>query len=90
MIELTAADAARMSRDEALRTLATADGVPEKDRRIAQLMLAGPEVDGPVGRPRRNLTFVAVHAALTQLSAEVREERALAHADLRELAGGRL
>lgn len=83
-----AADAAEMSREQALRVLATAEGIPEADRRMAQLMLAGPDIglaDQAVRTygPRRKPLFVAVVVALNQLQQDHRE----AVADLRSLGG---
>jgi hypothetical protein len=42
--KLHAHEIAAMSREEALRTLATAAGVPEDSRRMAEITLAGPAV----------------------------------------------
>lgn len=91
-MELTEKDASAMSRQEALRVLSTAEGVPAQDRRMALLMLAGPDItsaDMGKGRPRRPVMAVAVHAALAQLSFEIIEARAADLSDLRELGGMR-
>lgn len=87
-MELTAERAAEMSRAEALRALATAEGVPAADRRLALIMLEGPEITGPVARPRRQVMAAAVSLALLQYQAEVDDDRAAARAEVRELAGG--
>lgn len=44
MKELHAHEIDRMSREEVLRTLATAHGVDPRSRRMAELMLAGPPI----------------------------------------------
>lgn len=44
MKKLHAHEIAAMTREDVLRTLATAEGVPEESRRMAELMLAGPEI----------------------------------------------
>jgi len=85
---LTADEAAGMTRAQALRALATGEGVPEKDRRIAELMLAGPEIDGLPKRTFVKPLVAAVNVALWQIGAECREQRLAAEADLRELSGG--
>jgi hypothetical protein len=57
-----------MSREEVLRTLTTAKGVPEASRRMAELMLAGPvitpeEQERLRGQPMR-YSRIAVAVAL--------------------------
>jgi hypothetical protein len=44
MKKLHAHEIAAMSREEVLRTLATAEGVPEESRRLAEITLAGPVI----------------------------------------------
>lgn len=44
MKKLHAHQIAAMSREEVLRTLATADGVPEASRRLAEITLEGPVI----------------------------------------------
>lgn len=91
MSEITADKALGMSRAEALRVLATADGVPEKDRRLAELMLAGPDitVEDELSARRRThaLMAKAVAIALQQMKAERADERRAAQAEMRELSG---
>lgn len=91
---LTADQAQEMSRLEALRVLATADGVPEKDRRLAELMLAGPDItdrdERATRRPRHPLMAKAVAIAFEQLRAERADEQREVQAEMRELAGGAL
>ena len=82
-MEITEEQAAGMSREEAIRTLAAMG-----DRR-AQLMLAGPAITGPVARPRLDPMVLAVRVALLQLGDEVRDERQAAKAEVAELAGMR-
>lgn len=85
MQPLSAADAASMSRQKALRTMATAEGVPARDRRIAELMLAGPDIDAPVRGPMVKRMVLSVHLALQQYSVEVAEQRAAARGEVLEL-----
>lgn len=42
--KLHAHEIAAMSREEVLRTLASAQGVPDESRRLAEISLAGPEI----------------------------------------------
>lgn len=69
MKKLHAHQIAAMSREEVLRTLATAAGVPEASRRMAEIMLAGPvitpvEAEQLRGKPMRyNRVAVAVALA---------------------------
>lgn len=89
---LSADEAEGMSRAEALRAMATAEGVSERDRRLALIMLEGPEITGADQHvlqtkwPMKGMVQ-AVYGALMQLGHEVRQERANAQTDLRELAG---
>lgn len=90
---LDADEASGMSRAEALRALATAEGVSEHDRRMAEIMLAGPEIGGAdqaILQTRWPMHSMgqAVHWALLQLGAEARAERENAEADLQVLSGG--
>lgn len=84
-----AEEASGMSRMQAIRTLAAAG-----DRR-AQLMLAGPVMsDGDVQRlrgfrPRLDPMALAVRWALAGIAQDIRDERAAAEAEMRELAGAR-
>lgn len=89
---LDADQAAGMTRAQALATLVTAEDVPEKDRRIAQIMLDGPvielaEENRLLGiRPKRPPLTVAVAMALHELSADARAERALDQAEFARFA----
>lgn len=80
-------EAAGMSRQEAIRTLAAAGD------RTGMLMLAGPVITDADAqalrsfRPKLDPMALAVRVALLQLGAEVRDERAAALADVAELAG---
>lgn len=90
---LDADEASGMSRAEALRAMATAQGVSENDRRMAEIMLAGPEIssaDQAVLQARWPMRPMeqAVHWALVQLGAEARAARENAEAELRALSGG--
>lgn len=82
-----------MSREEALRALATAEDAPEKDRRIAQIMLAGPEISFTDEqrlrsvKTRRNPMAVAVGRAMAQMEREADLEREQAQAEVNELRG---
>jgi hypothetical protein len=82
--------ASRLSREDALRVLASADDVSPRERRMAVLMLAGPTIDRAPARPRRKGMAVAVNAALAQYRADAAADLAQAQHDLRELAGGRI
>lgn len=44
MSELTAQQASQLSREEALRIMATADGVGAREKHLAELMLEGPAI----------------------------------------------
>lgn len=67
--QLHAHEIAAMSREEVLRTLASAGGVPEASRRLAEITLAGPVITPEEehrlrGVPmRRERIFVAVARA---------------------------
>lgn len=92
MSELSAQEAAEMSRAEALRVLATAEDVPENDRRVAELMLAGPEISFMEAqalrgfRPKRLPMVAAVRRALAQRAHDIASEREAAKAEVAELA----
>jgi hypothetical protein len=82
-----------MTRAQALRVLASAEGVSEKDRRTAQLMLAGPEIWSEdqhllARRPKRIVMRAAVAVACAQMPTEAQEQERAAMADLQGLAGG--
>lgn len=92
MNELTEKGAAAMSREQALRTMATAAGVPEGDRRMAQIMLAGPEIGSAdqalLAKRHRMLPMRAsVIVAMDQIEADNRKARNDAQAEMAELAG---
>lgn len=93
MNELDAQDAAELSRAEALRVLATAEDVPEKDRHTAELMLAGPEISFTEEQAlrrfpsKRPVLDVAVKRALLEYVAAVAREREAAQAEVDELMG---
>jgi hypothetical protein len=53
MKKLHAHEIAAMSREEVLRTLATAGGVPEASRRLAEITLAGPTITEGSGAAAR-------------------------------------
>lgn len=83
---IDAAQASEMSREEALRLLATAEGVPEKDRRLAQLMLAGPEMRGaPAPAPRPLTLTIAVQQAFRSMARDAANAAARDRADFAEL-----
>lgn len=93
MAEITEREAGQMSREEALRLLATAEeGVSEKDRHTAQLMLTGPVIDEADERrlargPKRKPMVMAIRAAFEYMTfEEIREEQA-ARADASQLGG---
>lgn len=93
-VVVTAEDAAEMTREQALRAMATADGVPERDRRLAQVMLAGPVIAASDERllatpMRRKSLSSAVRGALAQMVVELQGAREEGLADLRELGGAR-
>lgn len=75
-----------MSRAEALRVLATAEDVPEKDRRVAELMLAGPEISFTEEQAlrrfpsKRPVLDVAVKRALLEHAVAIGREREAAMA----------
>lgn len=89
---LTAEEAAGMTRAEALAALASAEDVPEKDRRIAKIMLEGPVIEFAeeqrlLGLRLKRLPLVgAVRSALLELSADARAERALDQAEFARFA----
>lgn len=95
-MELTGDQVWGMSRVQALRTMLTGEGVPESDRRIAQIMLEGPELTPfdehrlTTFKPQRVVMTSAVRAALAQLVTENKDAHDGALEDLRELTGGRL
>jgi hypothetical protein len=91
--ELSAQEAADMSRAEALRVLATAEDVPEQDRRVAELMLAGPEISFTEEQAlrrfpsKRPVLDVSVKRALLEYGVAIGREREAAQADIDELMG---
>lgn len=93
MSELSAKEAAEMSRTEALRVLATAEDVPEKQRRIAQLMLDGPEISFTEEQglrrflSKRPAVAIAVSRALHEIGEKADRALEQARADLRGLTG---
>lgn len=89
---LSADEAEGMTRAQALRALATGEGVSARDRRMAEIMLEGPEIgvaDQHVLHTRWNMKPIAqaVHWALVDLGQRLRAECKEAQADLQELAG---
>jgi hypothetical protein len=78
--------AARMSPIEALRTLATAAGVPEAMRRDAQAKLDAMKL---IPKPRKPMAH-AVGSAMHQAENDAREEQVVALEDMRRLGGNGL
>lgn len=90
---LSVDEALGMSREQALRTLATAEGVPESDRRLALIMLGGQAIT-PADeqrlrgfRPRAKPMVVAVAFAMRQIDHEAARERIDARGEVLELSG---
>lgn len=81
MSEVTAEAAAEMSREEALRALATADGVSEQERRISRVMLEGPTITAAdeqrlrVMPVRHTAASRSVAAAMHHMRVEAQAER---------------
>jgi hypothetical protein len=93
--ELTAEAAREMSRAEALRVMAEGHGVAPSDRRLAHLMLAGPDVTPADEQRLRGFKFRpqlmagSVHLALREIGAEADWNRKAAEDDIAELGGVR-
>lgn len=89
---LDAEEAAGMTRAEALAALVSAENVPERDRRIARIMIDGPVIEFAEEQRLLSLKLkrrpleMAVRVALYELSADVRAERALDEAELARFA----
>lgn len=88
-MELSPEAAQEMSRGEALRTLATAEGVPAHDRRMALIMLAGPEItpadEARAVRPRLPVMAASVGVALQRIGELARQDRQAMRDEFAEL-----